>query len=69
MAFPICNFSPLQSVEELNSSLNIGLEDGYCDSTYLGHLEIPVRIIDEDDRFFGTHIREAIKILKELFKK
>ncbi len=26
-------------------------------------------MIDEDNRFFGTHIRETIKIFKEAFKK
>lgn len=26
-------------------------------------------MIDEDNRFFGTHIRETIKTFKEVFKK
>jgi hypothetical protein len=32
----------------------------YCDSHY------EPEIVDEDDRFFGTHIREVIKTFKEI---
>jgi hypothetical protein len=70
MVFPLVNFPFNCSVEEANSHLNVGLEEGFCDSTYLGKIEIPVEIEepDEDERFFGTHIREVINLFK-LFKR
>ena len=67
MAF--CNFPYLCLVQEFNECLNIGLNEGMCDSTYLGRIEILVEIKDEDSRFFGVHIREAIKTFKEVLKK
>ena len=66
MSFPARNFS---CIEESNELINVGYEEGMCDSTYLGHFEIPVELPDEDDRFFGTRIREVIKLFKEIFKK
>ena len=66
MAFPCCNFL---GIEEFNKFINVDYEEGMCDSTYLGHFEIPVELPDEDDRFFGTRIREAIRILKRVFLK
>ena len=66
MSYPICNFL---DIEESNELINIGYEQGMCDSTYLGHIELPVELPDKDDKFFGTRIREVIRLLKEIFKK
>jgi len=42
-----------------------GLNDA-CDSHYKPEVKPE---IDEENRFFGTHIREAIRIFKDCFKK
>lgn len=43
-----------------------GLNDN-CDSHH--GLEVKSGREDEENRFFGTHIRETIKTLKDCFKK
>jgi len=52
----ICN------VKTFNEIWCGGLNDA-CDSHY------EPEIGDEDNRFFGTHIREVIKTVKDCFKK
>ena len=64
MAFTCCNFL---GYEDFNDYINVVYAEDMCDSTYLGNIEIPVELSDEDDRFFGTRIREAIKVFKECF--
>lgn len=55
-------------IQDFNDLINIGQEEGMCDSTGFHIGEFPVEV-SEEHRFFGTHIRELIRFVKSLWRK
>ena len=64
MSFSCANFPISCSTEEFNYLQGGGNSDG----TYF---QLGLFLVEtlEEDRFFEPHIREAIKLFKEIFKK
>lgn len=62
----MCNL-PINCDVKTFNEIWCGALNPACDSHY--EPEMKPRWIDEENRFFGTHIREAIQTFKEVFKK
>jgi len=48
---------------------DIAISKNHFNFSFDGIFHEEEAMIDEDNRFFGTHIREAIKIFKKTLKK